>query len=157
MMISCPIGFASCSSNRISPSAFAVSSKGPNPTPPPVSKTAGNWGSISSSTLKSSCTTNYTKWASKARITSNDRQFKKKKKTTLQTIARQNDGRIGNAKTRIWDSFRPSSKALFATISDGEYNLSTSGWKLNTKTKDWGLQLTKLKNWKSTCSDWSGN
>lgn len=54
IIISCPIGFPTSSSNRVFPRAFAVSSTGPIPSPPPISKTAGNSGSIWNSSLKSS-------------------------------------------------------------------------------------------------------
>ena len=54
MMISWPIGLSSSVSNRASERAFAVSLTGPMPSPPPISRTAGNCRSISSSILKSS-------------------------------------------------------------------------------------------------------
>lgn len=51
----CPLGLWHSSSKRTSPSAFAVSSTGPIPSPPPISRTAGRWESISNSFLNSSC------------------------------------------------------------------------------------------------------
>lgn len=41
-------------------------------------------------------------------------------KLTLERTERQKEGLIGNPKTRVWDSSRPSSNALFATSSDGQ-------------------------------------
>lgn len=55
MIISCPIGFPDSSSNKDVPSAFAVFFTGPIPSPPPISKTAGKSGSISSSSRNWFC------------------------------------------------------------------------------------------------------
>lgn len=50
--------------------------------------------------------------------------------TTFDRIALQKEGLIGKPYTRVWDSSRPSSNALFATSSEGQYNRFTDGWNL---------------------------
>lgn len=52
---SCPIGFPVFASYNASPSARAVVSTGPMPSPPPIKSTAGSSSSISSSFRNSSC------------------------------------------------------------------------------------------------------
>lgn len=90
IIINCPIGFASCSSNRDSPRASAVFFTGPIPSPPPISKTAGNWGSISSSILKSSYSNSCAKMningTNNIKFPSKEWGDKKKEKQTMPNI-----------------------------------------------------------------------
>lgn len=75
MIINWPIGRPDPSSNNDSPRANAVFLTGPIPSPPPINNTAGKWGSISSSILKSSWSRE--KWKNKQNQSSEDAKLKK--------------------------------------------------------------------------------